>query len=247
MQLTILGSNGTYPTAGRPASGYLLRTAATSLWIDAGSGTFAALQEFVDPLVLDAVVISHVHPDHSVDLLAFYHFARFGPRQRSQIPVLAADLVEERLAGFLAADADHPFRTTFEFRTVGDGDSAAVGDVELRFATTAHPVPTVALRASRREKSVVYTADTGPSPGLVELARGANVLVAEASYQGEEKPWSHHLTAYEAGQLAAEAGVERLFLTHIGPGLDPNRSLIEAESTFGSQVRAAIPGTTISI
>ncbi len=247
MQLTVLGSNGTYPTAGRPTSGYLLRTAATSIWIDAGSGTFAALQEFVDPLQLDAVVISHVHPDHSVDLLAFYHFARFGPRQRSHIPVLAADLVEERLAGFLGAGPDHPLRTTFEFRTVGDGDAVTVGDVDLRFATTAHPVPTVALRATRREKSFVYTADTGPSESLVELARGADVLVAEASYQGGDKPWDHHLTAYEAGQLGADAGVERLVITHIGPGLDPNRSLIEAEATFGTPVRTAVPGTTISI
>ncbi len=247
MQLTVLGSNGTYPTPGRPASGYLLRTPSTSVWIDAGSGTCAALQEVIDPLSVDAIVISHVHPDHCVDLLAYYHLACYGPRTRTGVPVFAADLVEARLRAFLGADDDHPLVRTLAFETVKGGDELSVGDIRLRFADTAHPVPTVATRAEWRNKTLVYTSDTGPSTAVAGLAAGADVLLAEASFQGDDKPWPHHLTAAESGELAHLAGVERLYLTHIGPGLDPNRSLIEAEATFGRVPKLAVPGTTISV
>ena len=215
--------------------------------MDAGSGTCSALQEFIDPLELDAVVLSHVHPDHCIDLLAYFHLACYGPRIREEIPVLAADLIEQRMCAFIDAGPDHAFRRTFAFRTVSGGDIVLVGDIELAFANTEHPVPTVATRATWRGRSLVYTADTGPSPAVTALAAGVDVLLAEAAYQGTEKPWPHHMTAFEAGDMGAQAGAQRLILTHIGPAFDPNRSLIDAESTFGAPVRLAIPGSTISI
>ena len=247
MQLTVLGSNGTYPTAGRPASGYLVRTPSTTLWMDAGSGTCGAVQAFVDPTEIDAIVISHAHADHCADLLAFYHVAAFGPTRVTGIPVYAADLVEERLRGFLSADVGHPFDETYSFRSVSGGDSVEVGDLSLSFADAQHSVPCVATRADWRNASLVYTGDTGPCERIVELAAGADVLLAEAAYQGDDKPYPHHMTAHEAGDMATAAGVTRLVLTHITPALDPNRSIGEASSRFSGTVRVAVPGTTVSI
>ena len=249
MRLTILGSNGTYPTPGHPTSGYLLQHEGTSVWVDTGSGTFAALQNVIDFNTLDALVISHVHADHCVDVFGFYHAVKYGGRPDRAIPTLVPEGLAERLKVFLG-DPDHPIGETLDFRVHGTGDQVMIGEIEFAFAITDHSVPTLGVRAtSSSGRILAYSADTGPLGDWSSIAEGADLFLCEATYQGpaEEKPWPHHLTAGEAGLIGSEAGAAKLMLTHIWPALDPERSVQEAEHTFGKAVMLAVPGMAMKV
>ena len=244
MRLDVLGSAGTYPIADFPASGYLVTDGETKILCDAGFGTFAELTRRVEPDELDAVVLSHRHPDHCVDLLALHHALAYGPFTRKGLPVFCAPGVGSRLAEFLGAGEGHIFFDVFDFHQVGETNHVVVGSIDLRFAVTAHPVPTIATRFEAAGRSLTYSADTGPGGGFPELAEGTNVLLCEASIAGErdEHHFVHHLTAFEAGAIARAARAQKLILTHLPPNLDRQRSLADARAAFGSDTALASPG-----
>ncbi len=249
MLLSVLGASGTYPAPGRPGSGYLVEWSGSRVWVDAGPGTFAALGSRADPGELDAVVVSHVHPDHCTDLFALYHYLAFGPGGRAPIAVYVPEGAAEHLGAFVRAGADDPWSKRFDFRTVGEGDQAAHGGLGLRFGATAHSVPTIGVRLEAGGRALAYSADTGLGGGVPGLAEGADVLLCEATYQGarEEHPFPYHLTATEAGELAARAGSRRLVLTHIPPDLDGEQSVAEAGAAFGAPVERAYPGMEVEV
>lgn len=246
MRLTVLGCNGTYPTPGQPSSGYLIQTDRTTIWVDCGSGTFAALQEHVDPAELDAIIITHEHADHSVDVLPFAYARKYGSPELTSLPVFAPASVPERLAAFIGREGSAVF-DALDFQITAAESRVTLNDTELHFVKTSHPVPTLAVRVTSGDHSIAYTADTGVSEHLVDWAEGADVLLAEASYQGPsaEKIWPHHLTAGEAGELASQAGVGRLVLTHLWPTNDSEVSIEEASRTFSGPVAAATPRLVI--
>lgn len=247
MQLWVLGANGTYPTAGQPTAGYLLSHGDSRVLIEAGSGTYGALLNLMDPAGLDAVVISHLHIDHCVDVFPLYHYLRWGPGERSPLPLILPEGAVERLEAFLDSGGGSHLREAFAPRTPAAGESLDLGEMAFRFGEADHPVPTLQLRATADRRSLAYSADTGTGSALVDLATGANTLVAEATFQGQDKPAPHHLTATEAGEIAREAGVERLILTHLLPTLDPQRSIAEAAVVFGGDVMVAAPDLEVLI
>ncbi len=249
MRLDVLGSSGTYPAAGNATSGYLVQHGTTKILCDAGFGTFAELTRRVEPDELDAVVLSHRHPDHCVDFLALHHALAYGPYERRGLPVFCAPGLEDRLAEFLGAGEGHVLYDVFDFHEVGETNHVEVGSFFLRFAVTAHPVPTIATRFDAGGRSLVYSADTGPGGGFPRLATGCNVMLCEASIQGErdEHHFVHHLTAMEAGEIARDADTEKLILTHLPPSLDSERVLAEARAAFGDGVVLASPGDVYEI
>lgn len=249
MQLDVLGSSGTYPSYGRPASGYLVGHAETHILCDAGFGTYAELSRRMDPDRLDAVILSHRHPDHCADFLALHHALAYGPFERTGLPVFCAPGVADRLAEFIGAGEGHNFFEVFDFHEVGETNHVVVGAIDMRFAVTAHSVPTIATRFEAGGRSLAYSADTGPGGGFPELCRGVSVVLAEASIPGErdEHHFVHHLTAAESGSIAREAGAEALILTHLPPSLDPERSLAEACTEFGGRVAVASAGDVYQI
>ena len=246
MQLRVLGANGTYPTAGNPSAGYLVTHGDAAVWVDAGSGTMSALQELMDPGELDALVVSHAHVDHCADVFPLYHYLRFGPTPRAGLPLFVPEQTAERLAAFADPSGAH-FAEVFDVTVPADGASTAVGPFRMSFGRADHPVPTLLLRIEAEGRRLAYTADTGTGCDLVGLAEGANTLLAEATFQGTEKPAPHHLSAAEAGEVAHRAGVERLILTHILPTLDRTTSIAEAATRFGGDIMAAAPGLEVLI
>jgi ribonuclease BN (tRNA processing enzyme) len=129
------------------------------------------------------------------------------------------------------------------------GSAVAIGDVSIRFGRAVHPVPAVVTRFDTPHGSIVYSGDTGPGSDLAELAKGVDVLLCEATIAGERsaQTYPYHLTAGEAGRVAAEAGVSQLIVTHLASGVDSDRALEEAAVEFRGKISLAAPGVTFTI
>ncbi|MEW6476668.1 MAG: MBL fold metallo-hydrolase [Actinomycetota bacterium] len=237
MELTVLGCSGSYGApAGGACSGYLVRTAQSTLWLDCGNGTLANLQRHVPVGDLGAVVITHWHPDHCVDIYGLHVLLKYG-LQRTGVPVYAPEGLERRLATLVDGD----WGGVFDWTAVGDGDAATAGDCGLRFSRTAHPPPTMAVELSADGKRLVYTADTGPEWSPEVFGPGADLVLSEATFQRPNENSGVHLSARQAGELARAAGARRLMLTHLWPGLDPTASVVEGSEAFGREVLLAAP------
>jgi len=248
MRLIVLGSNGTFATPSRPASGYLVDHAGTTLWIDAGPGTFAALQGIVDYRTVDAIVVTHGHADHSVDLFGYYHAIKYGPGVNSPVRVFCPAGFEEAFTAYLGGPGHEP-AGTLEFIELSEGDEIAVGPIAMRFTLTDHSVLTLGVRFEADRRVLFYSSDTGPQGVWMHLAEHADLFLCEATYQGsaDGKPWGRHLTAGEAGRIARDQMVDRLMITHVWPFLDPGKSVSEAEVTFGRPVGLAAPGMIVKV
>ena len=245
MRMEILGSAGSFPNAGAPCSGYLFTEAMTSLVVDLGPGTFERLAAISDPGGLGAVVITHQHIDHCSDIYALFHYLAYGPGGIVPMPLYAPQGAFDALAR-LPGDA---FRQVFESHVVGQDDEADVEALHLKFAATNHSVPGVGVRVEGEGGAFVYSSDTGPGGGIPDLAHGAKVFMCEATFQGERPKdgYQLHMTALEAGELAARSAAGKLILTHLPPNLDPVQSQSEAQGVYPGQVLVAEPGLEIEI
>lgn len=242
IELTVLGCSGSYGApAGGACSGYLVRAGGETIWLDCGNGTLAALHRHVDPADLTAVVITHAHPDHCVDLFGLHVLYRYG-LELSGLPVYAPTGVERALAHLVDNWGD-----TFDWRQIGDGDRADLGPVGLRFARTDHPPPTVAVEISHDGHRLVYTSDTGPRWSVEAFGPRADLVLSEATYQHGDIRSPLHVSARQAGEMARAAAARRLMLTHLWPTLDPTVSVAEASDAFGAPVILAAPNLTLTV
>jgi ribonuclease BN (tRNA processing enzyme) len=199
--------------------------------------------------VIDAIVLSHVHPDHCADLFPLLNVLRFGRHRRSGLPVFCPPGLPGRFAGFLGVDEGHALYRVFAFDEVAPGDERVVGSLSLRFGEANHPVPALVTHLEGDGRSLVYSGDTGPGGDLRALADGADLLLCEATMTGPvpDRRYDFHLFAVETGALAAAAGVGRLVVTHVAPTLDPEVAVAEAAAVFGGPVTHAVPGLQIDL
>jgi len=227
----------------------LLEGGATKIWLDAGTGTFAALQAVEDFTQLDAVVLSHGHADHCLDLFPFHYALLFYPEGELRLPLYCSEPTWSIVSGFAAATGGvDKLERTFDYHPIEETSEVVVGEVELRFQRTDHPIHTLAVRAASGDGCLVYTADTGPGVDLAAFARDADLLLAEATYQRAREGQPVHLTAEQAGELADRSGAGELVLTHLAPYLDSARSLEEARATAGNRsVSLAKPGKVFQV
>jgi len=259
VRFTILGCSGSFPGPDSPASCYLVEAEGFRLLIDLGSGALGAVQRYTDPYAIDAVCLSHLHADHCLDVCDYsvartYHPG--GPKPR--IPVYGPSQAAVRLGRALAADPaaqdgrpgaapGHGITDAFDFVTITPGVTE-IGPLRITAAHMNHPVETFGFRLEHAGRSLAYSADTGQTEALVDLARDADVLFCEASFAPPDAtaaaalPQGLHLTARQAGEHAARAGVGQLVLTHLVPWNDKNASLEEAGQVFGGPLALAAPG-----
>ena len=248
MRLTVVGCSGSLPGPDSPASCYLVEAGDTALVLDLGSGALGPLQRRIELDSVDAILLSHLHPDHCMDLCGYYVAARYSPwRDEDRIAVWGPPGAAERMARAYGLPDDPGMTDEFAFNTFPVG-SFTIGEVRVTAASVVHPVPAYALRVEHGDSVLVYSGDTAATPVLVELAGGADLLLCEASFvDGEANPPGHHLTAREAGEHAAAADVRLLMLTHILPWGDQARALAEARSAFDGPIALARPGAIVEL
>lgn len=228
MRLRVLGHAGPYPGPGQATSGYLLEAEGRGLLLDCGSGVLSRLGRHLSRDRLEAVVLSHLHYDHFVDLLVLRYALESDMKRglrRKPLPVyLPPGREEER--GFLELGE------VFDLRLIDPDEPVLAGPFSLRFVRTTHAVPCygVAVDGGR----FGYTADTGWSEELVAFFTGTRFLLCEAALQEADHDLriAGHLTAREAGELARQAEVGRVLLTHFPPYYDLARTLREAAESF---------------
>jgi ribonuclease BN (tRNA processing enzyme) len=243
MELIVLGAHGTWPKPDGATSGYLLRHDGFTLWVDLGTGTMANLQRHADLFDVGALVISHSHPDHLVDLFPYFYARHFSPERPLGTPLYCPPLVLDRAKALMGEDTWRDVAESFSLTEIRPGEGFEAGPFRVRTAPMAHPVPTIGLRVETDGATLAYTADTGPTQELIPMAQGADVFLAEASWQedgGQRMPI--HLTGRQAGEAAREAGVGALILTHIWPTLDRARSEAEAAEAFSGEIVLAEEG-----
>lgn len=247
LSLTILGSSGSYPGPGRACSSYLLRSPTTTLVMDLGPGALANLQRHVDVGDVEALLLTHEHPDHWIETPSLRVAMRYYLGLEG-LPVYGT-AGTRRLAGQLIDDPDD---SSLVWSVIDADSKVRIGDLSLRFSRTDHPVETLAVRidqdADTGGRSLVYSADTGPGWQGQSFVAGADLFLCEATVptalEGSGAP---HLSGREAGKLAREAGAGRLLLTHIAPDVDPGGQQRDAESAFGGSVLVACDNETYNV
>lgn len=237
MELTVLGCSGSYggPIA-NACSGYLVRSGDASIWLDCGNGTLGHLQQHVDVEDLTAVVLTHEHPDHCVDVYGLHVLVRYGI-ERKRLPIYAPVGLEQHLGALVGGD----WGDAFEWKLITDGDRVDIDSLSVAFSRTDHPPPTFAVEVRGDGSRLVYTSDTGPAWSVGAFEPGADLVLSEATYLDDDKATAIHLSAREAGALARDAGARRLMLTHLWPQIDPHRAVEEGSRAFGEPVMLAAP------
>ena len=275
MRLTVIGCAGSFPGPDSPASCYLVEADGFRMLLDLGNGALGGLQRHAGLFDIDAICLSHLHGDHCLDMAAYWvarTYAPDGPRPR--IPVYGPAGTADRLASAQGTSLARAMPPAFDFETLVPGASR-VGPFKVTVDHVNHPVETFAFRIEHGGRALAYSADTGESDALVQLARGADLLLCEASFVDDPagppdparvpdpagpagpsgsparprqpNPPGMHLTGSQAGEHAARAAVGQLVLTHLVPWNDQARTLAEAAGTFGGPLSLAAAGRILEL
>ncbi|MFI6323287.1 MBL fold metallo-hydrolase [Nonomuraea sp. NPDC050556] len=231
MKLTTLGGSGAWPTADRACSGYLVELEGFRVLIDPGYGTMP----LVDVETLDAVLVTHGHPDHCADLNPLLRARVWGDTACPPLPVYAPP---GALDAVLALDRPGAFTSGLVLHSMAPREPYRIGPFDLETWLLPHHRPNLGLRLSGGGKVLAYTGDTGPAPELWELARDADIYLAEATFPVEvpEENAGYLSSARQAGRDAARAGVGSLLLTHLQPGVSEEESIAAAAEGFDGPV-----------
>lgn len=241
LRLTVLGCSGTHPGPERACSSYLVEAEGYRLLVDCGNGSLVNLQRVTPVVSIDAVLISHLHPDHFADLYGLYYALRFAPDGPHAVPVHAPPGAQAHLAQLLRGDPDDSFGRTCRFSDTVAGEELELGPFSVRCFQASHPIPTLAPRIAYGDRVVAYSADSGPAESLTACARDADLFVADCSWLERQRPLPDgvHMTAREAGRHAQAAGAGTLLVTHVFPANDPAESAAEAAEVFSGRVLVA--------
>jgi ribonuclease BN (tRNA processing enzyme) len=253
IRMRVIGSSPSVQRPGRACSCYLLRTRDSSVLFDIGSGALGNLHAAIDYPQLDAVVISHMHADHFLDLIPLRYGLKYGPLLRDgRMPVFLPPGGEAMLRKLTSAfPSEGPDDFLDEVMSIKEYDPARpleINDLRLTFRHTRHYIDTYSIRAEHGNASVVYSGDTAPCDSVVEHAANCSLFLCEATLGlGHEEGMRGHSSAEEAGEMAQLAGVHRLVLTHYSATYAPDELEEAAQSAFSGRVSMADDGIELSV
>jgi ribonuclease BN (tRNA processing enzyme) len=244
MRLTVLGGCGAWPEAGQACSGYLLEHDGFRLVVDLGYATVPRLFQLVPAERVDAVFVTHGHPDHCADLNPLLRARAMQDDPVGPLPVYAPP---GALDAVLALDRPGMLAEAYALREFAPGDRLEIGPFRAETRLLPHWLPNAGVRLTAGGRALAYTGDTGPSPAVAELARDADVLLAEATHLDRvpDDVARYLSSAVQAGRYAAEAGAGRLLLTHLWPGTDPATAVAAARDGYAGEVDVATGGLVV--
>jgi ribonuclease BN (tRNA processing enzyme) len=263
VELRVLGKSPAWQDAGGACSGYLVAGEGVNLLLDCGSGVFGKLRAVIDYAAVDAIVVSHLHADHILDLVPYASGLIYAPRHQP-VPVDGWPGTDDpprprllappgargtfrRLCAASGMNEGHIERG-FALQEYDPGQPLAVGELELRFQPVPHFLPTHAVSVVSRGRRITYSADSSPSDDLCAFARDTDLLLIEATLPRPEREGPRgHLTPEEAGEHGRRAAARRLVLTHISDELDADWARREAERAFGGPVEVAHEGAVYRV
>ncbi len=246
LRLTVVGPGPAYTRRrGRTSSCYLVEGGGTTVVLDIGQGSFAALGARLDPRSVDAVFISHLHPDHHIDLVPLRHYLKYGGTVEGSVPLTAPAGIRERydvlngVTGFLD-ELPGPILSVGVYR---------VGALTIEAGRVTHTDDSYGFRVSLDEgPGLVYSGDCGRPEDLAALVKPGDTLLSEAAWGATasvEAAW--HLTAEQAAGVARDSGASRLILTHVLDEGRPRASLTIARRAFDGPADLAAPGMEITV
>lgn len=239
-----VGVGAAYGRAGEAQSCHLVRAAGKTICLDLGSGALNLLGQYVRPEELDLVVISHLHPDHFIDLLALRVYMVWGPGAGRRLRVIGPPGLSARLAAFGDEGLHEAF--AFEELTGQHAVTDLAGDLTIRHCQVPHLSPTYATRIDVGDRAMCFGADCAPNDALAVFAEGVDLLVTECSFGAGDIPeGAVHLNSRAAGEIARQAGVGRLLLTHCFPEWDLRAAADAARLVAGVPVAPARQGQPV--
>lgn len=254
-RLVVLGSCGAWPEPGRACSGFVVEHRDFRVVLDLGYGTLPRLLTLLNSSVadgVDAVIVTHHHPDHMVDLHGLFRARWFGRRDAQPIPLYAPPGVLDMVVALEEGDAV-AVRRVFDVRPL-PAEAYQVGPFRLESWALPHFVPNAGVRLSSPGLTVAYTGDTGPDEALADLGRDADLYVMEATDRNQRPAVppattrrQMHLSARDAGEVATQAGARRLRLTHSWPDNDREASRASAAEVFPGEVLIADEGLEVEL
>ncbi|MEV4284792.1 MBL fold metallo-hydrolase [Nonomuraea bangladeshensis] len=246
MLLTILGGCGAWPAAGQACSGYLVEHEGFRLLVDPGYATVPRLLERITADQVDAVFVSHGHPDHCADLNPLLRARALRDDPPAPLPVYS---LPGALDAVLALDRPGMLSGAYILHEFVAGDRLAIGPLRAQTRLLPHSVPNAGIRLTAGERVLAYTGDTGPSPDVADLARGADLLLAEATFADQVPRGArrHLSSARQAGRQAEDAGARHLLLTHLQPGTDAAAARAAAAAEYAGEIGVATLGLTIDL
>ncbi len=262
MQITVLGKSPSWQDVDGACSGYLVQEGDYSLLLDCGNGVFAKLRRSCDYVDVDAVLISHLHADHFLDLVPYSYALAYAPRQQPvpvgrwsgtdnparpdlHAPLGAAEMFRRMVGCWGPEDLiDRAFRI-HEY----DGpDELTLGPLAVRFCEVPHFTRTWAVQISANGRRLTFSADCSPNEQLVEFAHDSDLLLIEGTLPRPERTGERgHLTPREAGQIGRSAHASRLIVTHYSDELDAGWLRSEAVGGYGADVELAEEGAVYTV
>ncbi|AKL95839.1 beta-lactamase domain-containing protein [Clostridium aceticum] len=240
MKLTVLGCYGPYPKAGGSCSGYLLESEETKILIDCGNGVLSKLLNYCNDLnKLDAIFISHMHPDHMSDLMVMRYAINikqmFG-KLKQPIPIYLPASPQEEYDRI-------QYQGAFVRNIIHEGTEISINNMKVTFKKTDHPLECYAMAFEKDNKKFVYSGDTKYFDGFIDFVKGSNLLLCEANilhkYMNENVP---HLSGRQVGEIAVKADLQRVILTHFLPEISVAELLEETKEVFPHMLQIAEEG-----
>ena len=249
--LTVLGSCGAWPEPGRACSGYVLEHQGHRVVLDLGYGTATRLGAHLASISMagvDAVLITHAHPDHMADLHAFFRARWYGDPGAAPVSLIAPAEVLEHLRQLEEPEDAWRISQVFNWRLPEVGHEVELGPLRISSRALPHYITNFGFRITAGSRTIVYTGDTGPGRDVLALSADADLLIADSTdrYQKDAgEPDGMLMTAADAGRLAQRAGVRTLLLTHFWPGNDRSLAAQTAALHFSGEVLVAEEGLRV--